>query len=323
MKAEERSLINQQLANVRDMSTKRLATQTVMAETPELERSCRKIRDCSFKRPCNDPNCNHCADGYPHRASPPDQYVYKQKADPKQARGKSKNYRSMGSKWLLKPFQGIPDQQCHPFTLDMFIEERSFDAKASTKRERAKFQSIIQNEMPEAIVRITLDISVFMADQSYQDWSVGSITPRFQHQPPPTEIAMNFHGHGILWHPFLNRNQIGAILRKHYIGPSRLCFSNPVDVEKNTDGYLSGGLEGWGEYAAMEKTEVKFPDHDRNNDNYAAVKSMLLVRDTWPRSSRKISYGDKPNRVKQIQQLIQEAEALNIPLSDVDPTTWL
>lgn len=324
---EERQHLNEALANVRGKAQRRKATRQVMAEIPELQRDHFLIENCSFHRPCNRSGCDHCSGGMPYRDNTRNDYIYEQRADPKQSRNKSKNYRSVAGRWLTKPFGGFPEHECHPFTIDMFLECRDMNGKETTKRERTKFQSFIKSEMPDAVVRIVCDISACLADCQYLFMPDDSVYPSFRNGNRPSEVAMNFHGHGIIWHPYLTKHQIAKKMRLFYPGKDRVCFSNPLQETETADGYLSGGLQGWGEYAGLEQAKADLRFGDPNNDNVAAVRDMLLIRKSWSRSSRKITYGDKSQRVNELQLLssipVQSDNRSDVPISESDDDFYM
>ncbi|MEP4341296.1 MAG: hypothetical protein ABJ042_04860 [Lentilitoribacter sp.] len=300
---EERQRLNVALGKHGTNHGKRKAVRTTSDTMPELEHRNRRRDKCSFHRPCNLPECDYCGGGMPYRSNTKNDDIYQQRADPKQSRNKSKNYRSVAGRWLTEPFNGFPQSQCHPFTIDLFLERRDMNGIETTRRERAKFQEFIKQEMPDAVVRMICDISACLADNQYLFMPDTDIHPSFRNCNRPSEIAMNYHGHGIIWHPFLTSYQIAKKMRHFYPGNGRVCFSNPIPTTETHDGYLSGGLQGWGEYAGLEQTKVDLPFNDPNNDNVSAVRDMLLIRSSWPRSSRKITYGDKAQRVKELQLL--------------------
>lgn len=316
---EERQKLNRALDKKSSNPRRRWAIRVIADSLPELaERNARR-HACSFHRPCNLSECDHCGGGMPHRSNTTNDVVYQQRADKKQSRGKSKNYRSVAGHWLTEPFRGLDPSQCHPFTIDMYLERRDMNGIETTRRERAKFQSFIKQEMPDAVVRIICDISACIAGEQYLFVPNDSVHPSFRTiDTRPSEIAMNYHGHGIIWHPFLTSYQIAKKMRAFYPGEGRICFSNPKPIIESVDGYLSGGLQGWAEYSGREPTDTKFTHSDPNNDQVAAVRDMLLIRNSWPRSSRKIVYGDKANRVGEIQQLMSVSDD-PIVYSDSNP----
>jgi hypothetical protein len=302
MKPEERQKINEELGNFRNMKQKRSAERKIMQATPELHGEYNKMMKCSFHRPCGRSTCDHCGGGIPYRFTQGHEYVYEKKADPKQSRGKSKNFRSRAGHWMMKPFKLLDENRVYPFTIDFYIEDRNMDGKESTRRERVKFQSFLKQEMPDAVVRIICDISICSVNTQYLFIPDDSIHSRYQDNNRLPEFGFNFHGHGLIWHPFLTQSKIKTKLKEFYPGRDRVSFSTPLPVTENKEGYLSGGLQGWAEYAGMEMTKTDLPYDDPDNDNYSAVQSMLLIRRRWRRSARRITFNDKPARVLELSQ---------------------
>ena len=291
---------------------KRWATRIIADQMPELEEENERRRACCFHRPCNRPECDHCGGGMAYRANTKNDYIYSLRADKKQSRGKSKNYRSIAGKWLTEPFWGFPEHQCHMFTIDLSVERRDMNGIEVIRRERPKFQSLVKREMPEAVVRMICDISVCAAHKQFSFIPNDSIHPSFLNGDRMDQVAMNFHGHGRIWHPYLTQYQIAKRMRDFYPGAGRVCFSYPYKETETPDGYLSGGVQGWCEYAGLEKSEAKLPFNDPDNDNVAAVRDMLMIRHSWPRKARKIIYGDKAARVNELQLL----SSLSVPSSE-------
>lgn len=300
---EERQELNRALGDI-SSPVRRKAVRAIAVNLPELDKRNERRRNCSFRRPCNFPECDHCGGGMPYRANTKNDFIYQQRADPKQSRGKSKNYRSVAGRWLTEPFNGFSRLLYHPFTIDMYIEHRSMDGIETTRRERAKFQSFIKQELPDAIVRLICDISTCAVDHQYRFIPDNSVHPLYRDGNRLSEFGFNFHGHGFIFHPFLTRYQIAKKMRAFYPGEGRICFGNPKPTIETVDGYLSGGDQGWAEYGGLEPTTAKLPYTDPINDSVAAVQHMLLIRNSWPRSSRKITYGDKLQRVSGIQMLM-------------------
>lgn len=313
MKSEERQKINEDLGNFRKMKQKRSAEREIMRATPKLHGEYNKIMKCTFHRPCGRPTCDHCGGGIPYRFTQSHELVYEQKADPKQSRGKSKNFRSRAGQWMMKPFKLLDENRVIPFTIDFYIEDRKMDGKETTRRERTKFQSFLKREMPDAVVRIICDVSVCSVNTQYLFIPDDSIHPRYQGDNRLHEFGFNFHGHGLIWHPFFTQSKIKTKLKELYPGRDRVSFSAPLPVTENKEGYLSGGLQGWAEYAGMEMTKTSLANNDPVNDNYSAVQSLLLIRNTWRRSARRITFNDKPARVLELSQSTLQPKQVMAP----------
>jgi hypothetical protein len=111
--------------------------------------------------------------------------------------------------------------------------------------------------------------------------------------PEVGRVGFLFHCHGFIHHPTLSENEVFKFIRDHFLGPFRVAKSAPVPLSLNGYGQEIGGLQGWGEYASMEKTELCFPNTDPSQDNVAIFQAMEKIRLQWSRQSRRFSFNFK------------------------------
>lgn len=299
MNARQRKQANSALRNTKNMPRKLEATQGVLSGMPEMAGEYGRQMECSTHRPCGASICPHCAHGVPFRPAPKTGQapsLTPVKADTSTARGKSRNYRSRGGCWMTAPFAGHDDDRLVAFTLHISLEPMGFDAAKAVIRERAKLRKVLAACMPGAVLRMIFDIDPRLARGTCRGYPDSAIHPSLRGDPRPDVPAYLLHAHGIIYHPSLSQDEVRKLINRHYPGANRACISRKVAPFADPDGHVRGGLEGWGEYAAMEKIVVDFPDGDERYDNVAVAEDMIRIRSNWSRQARRMSYGVRTNR---------------------------
>jgi hypothetical protein len=170
-----------------------------------------------------------------------------------------------------------------------------FDAAKAVIRERAKLRKRLAACMPGAVLTMIFDIDPRSAKGTCRGYPDRAIHPSLRGDPRPDVPAYLFHAHGVIYHPSLSQDEIRKFLNRHYPGLKRICISQKVAPSTDPNGHVRGGLEGWGEYAAMEKIVVNFPDGDERYDNVAVAEDMIRIRSNWSRLARRMSYGVRTN----------------------------
>lgn len=281
----ERKRHNRRLANHRDMDAKRRAERDILRTIPEAEGWVKKLDSCKPSRPCNLSMCNHCAgdgDENSHIKSDSKNYTIRNTG-----RGAKSNYRNRGGVWLFEPFHDRNQNNVHPFTLNLRLCAKDFDPKVVTASVRRELRHFLDQYMPDAVVRGMFDVAV----------KEGPVTRlRYPKNAVDADIGdgdfwLKFHLHGFIWHPRFKQQEIAKYMRQYFAGLNRVAFSNPHKLGESRSGHETGGPEGWGEYAAMEKTELSLNSDDPENDNVAAFKGLTKLRLSWSRQSRRITYG--------------------------------
>ena len=163
--------------------------------------------------------------------------------------------------------------------------------KRTTKQERKRLKKFIKTHMPAAKIRMQFDIAAKQWKDCEASFSQNEIDPSLSAIAASEMPVFMFHAHFTIFHPTLSEAKIAKLMKKEFPGSRRICFSQPLEKQINADGRETGGLEGWGEYASMEKTEVNFPNGNPNWDNVAVFKAMARFRKNWHRSSRRFEYG--------------------------------
>jgi hypothetical protein len=295
MDARQRKKINAALQNTKDMQRKLIATQEVLSGMPDMAVEYAKQMRCSTHQPCGASICRRCATGVPLRAKPDlaRPASLRTKANKTTARANQRNYRSRGGCWLSAPFVDHAPDRLVRFSLHFSLVPMGFDAAKAVKRERERLRKILAAGMPGAVLRMLFDIDPRSPKGTCSGYPDSAIDPSLRGNPRPDVPAYLFHAHGVIYHPTMDADDIRALFNRHYPGRNRVCISKKRELYTDDHGNERGGIEGWGEYAAMEKIVVSFPDGDDRYDNVAVAEDMIRIRKRWPRKSRRMSYGDR------------------------------
>lgn len=312
MRGLHRTRLNTRLANTMNMDGKRKAERDILRTMPEFDAWVAKLDNCKPSRPCNLPMCDHCAGAGAENAHlGPDSKNYTNRNT---GRGAKINYRNRGGDWLLAPFLEFDTDNLHAFTINFRICAKDCDPKLTKASVQREFRYFLDQHMPDAIARMTLDVAVCTGPKSRLGYPERHVDPDII----DGDFWMKFHGHGIIWHPLLGKHDIAKRMRGFYPGPNRVAFSKRYDLDNTADGFEVGGLKGWGEYAAMEKTELALPDGDQENDNVAAFQHLARLRLAWPRQSRRITYGTHKGRGQRNRTLKGITTATSVDVDDAD-----
>ncbi len=131
----------------------------------------------------------------------------------------------------------------------------------------------------------------------------------------PDEVFALLHWHGIVADPFLTKKQVRKILRKDFPGSHRVCVQKVQPERINKDGEITHGAQGFFEYSALDKAEVKFDDVELTVE---AIVGLAKLSTTWNKRNRSFSMGKSlsvtgvqidPNRVIELQ-LMERLDAV-------------
>lgn len=306
----DRAWINTRLGKTKDTKGHFEAKQLVMATVHESAGDLTRINGCDFRRPCNKPGCYFCACAIPrdlprHSVQLPDAVAAARQAA---STTRPRYFRPKGGVWMTEPFRGLPEDMVHPITIDFSLVGWPMNMRDEASIWRTDFKEFIYSTFPDAIIRMRFDISPVWADQAALDYPDHAIAPQFRSDPRPHIPAFNFHGHLLGFFGDASKAEIGTGIRDHYAGQGRVLISTPTEITYDDQGRARGGLQGYAEYASMEKFESKLFDEgnietgEGGCDNVMVFQEHLRLSCTWSRGSRLVKYGDRPDQVRRARE---------------------
>lgn len=208
-----------------------------------------------------------------------------------------RSYSSLAGQRMEMKQAGFPDVMRHPTTILLMPVPLSGDLNAATDlcrpRMRASFASFSFGSQIEGKFQHTKKTAAALAAYFPPD----ELPPYVDPINRPDEVFALLHWHGIIADPFLTKNQVRRILRKDFPGCNRVCVRSIQPERINDQGEITHGGQGYFEYAALDKTDVKL---DTAEQTVAAIVGHAKLSTTWNKRNRFFSMG-KPLAVTGVQ----------------------
>ncbi len=175
---------------------------------------------------------------------------------------------------MEKKQQGFPDVMRHPTTVNNMILPLTADAKSSIDAYRSRMRDALSPLTDGAQVsgrfHFAMETAGYLATIFPQDqWPVG-----FDPINRPDEVFALLHWHGIVADPCLSKQEVRRVIREAFPGCRRVCVATVQPERINKHGEVTHGAQGYLEYSAMEKTEVKLDTTEQKKD--AVIGHALL-----------------------------------------------
>jgi hypothetical protein len=234
---------------------------------------------------------------------------------------------------LLKPFKDLDEAQTFPITVNFFVAHPYETFQALAQFWRKWLRDWLKANIPGATVKLLMDIAPTDISKIPHDYPADAISEALPTNSSGTHPAFLLHAHGFIHHPTMTRAELQKLLKKALAGFRRIAFSTPHPVVIDAQGYATGGLEGWAEYAAMEKTEVNYDcsleGYSTESlsdpttgpwDNVRVTSAMFIARQRWKRQARWITFTPA---VDVHDKHGTQTTAVTRSLSDLRSSTWL
>lgn len=223
-----------------------------------------------------------------------------------------RSYASIAGARMEAKKAGFPDVTRHPTTIDLCIEPLTGNLESTTaiqrKIMRKRLVGFSSGYQIEGMFSYVIKPAAELAHTFPPDlWPDG-----FDPIQLPDELFAMFHWHGDISDPHLSKRQVRQIVKKAFPGSGRVCVRRVQPEREDKNGQKTHGGQGYLEYAAMDKTEIKVtkPEQIRK-----ANVGHAMLGTTWSKRNRTFSMGKPllesgtvidPERV----ELLQMAERL-------------
>lgn len=270
-----------------------------------------KVQACNSKHRCNDQVCPTCSN--PKRSAnrvlqDGHQTVSGVAGHYRTAGGfTAKNYQVAGGSRMAKPFVGLPLILIHPVTINLGMVEVTGNLKIVAKIFRKRLQKLFRKDFPDGIVRGKFDLAFKWGDELSFGISDDGLPDELTDSTPPHRRFAMFHVHLAVFDPHKSRKQVRDILAKEFSGEKRVRVDYARDDLVRSDGTVTNGIQGYLEYASLEKIELDF-----GYASYDAALEWLVLNETWTRPNRNLSFG---KRTEQTVDLIDPERVAELELA--------
>ena len=299
MDKDVRARVNKSLRNRANLEERFAAELKILSSMTEATSDMIRIRGCTRWRPCNRAQCIHCAARVPWDEPRPDPRRELME-DTERRTVADRNFRLRGGCWLTGSFIDLPESEVVPTTLNLMILHPDDNLKEEAARCRARLRKFFKKMMPHAKSKMVMEVSPVWLDQDMREYPEDSSSNLISENGDGLRPAYLLHAHGLIYAQGTARIQIGHMLRREYVGPNRVCLREVRPIVRGDDGKERGGIQGYAEYASMEKIKLDEFDPRTAETGYDLVdvyKEFYILNQKWSRNSRKIKIGF-PNRKK-------------------------
>lgn len=223
-----------------------------------------------------------------------------------------RSYASVAGARMEAKKAGFPDVMRHPTTIDLCIVPLTGNLKSTTaiqrKIMRKRLVGFSSGHQIEGMFSYVIKPASELANTFPPDlWPNG-----FDPIARPDELFAMFHWHGDISDPYLSKREVRQIVKKAFPGSGRVCVRRVQPEREDKNGQKTHGGQGYLEYSAMDKTEIKVtkPEQIRK-----ASVGYAMLTPTWNKRNQTFSMGKPlletgtvidPERV----ELLQVAERL-------------
>jgi hypothetical protein len=208
-----------------------------------------------------------------------------------------RSYSSLAGARMERKQAGFPDVMRHPTTIHLMPVPLSGDLNAATDlcrpRMRACFASFTFGSQIEGKFQYAMKTAAELAAYFPPDELPPYVDPIIR----PDEVFALLHWHGIIADPFLTKKQVRKIVSKAFLGSHRVCVASIQPERTNERGEITHGGQGFFEYSALDKTDVKLNTAEQT---VAAITGHARLSTTWNKRNRFFSMG-KPLAVTGVQ----------------------
>ena len=183
---------------------------------------------------------------------------------------------------------GFPNVMRHMTTINLAIVPTTGNLKATTDivrpRMRCAFTELTEGFQVVGMYQFVMKPAADLADMfPSSEWPQG-----FDPVSRPDEVFGMLHWHGDISDPWKTKRQVRKIVSSAFRGKRRVCVAKVMPEWFTTDGYITGGAQGFLEYASMDKTETKFTNMHQIKDSIIGHARLSY---TWKRKNLTFSMG--------------------------------
>ncbi len=267
---------------------------------PEYAALVDPVKKCTPRHRCNSKYCPHCSNPK-NRTSK--RHVQQERQITKGAcngtstalGALSSNYQVRGGQTMVAPFVGLPLILLHCININLALEDVEGDLREAADEMRKRLHRAVSKLSDGHIVRGKLDMALKAVDDlTFEIIEQGEVVDHTDPDAPSKRMGM-LHIHFALFDPWLSADDIRAVFVDEFPGNKRVCVRAPYEDVVHADGTVTHGLQGFLEYASLEKVEVSF-----GRDSVQAVLEFAKLDMTWNRRNRTFSSGKRPDDINTI-----------------------
>lgn len=293
------------------------AQRAVMENSPDLRPQYWKAVNCTVNRPCNQSSgCLHCAFGVPFREYSTSPFRNVDLQDPEFLRGKSRNFRASAGRGVAGAFDDFGPNELHGVTLGIHFGTKTMDCSRLNRSFRRRFKAYMMKHLPDAVTYLVSDIAGESTATFGRDWPSAEKDPELS--DAAVRAGLYLHAHGFIGVRGVSRVKLRRILKEFLKGSRRVTIEDVEPEFFDEHSRLKGGVEGFIEYAAMEKTDLDLPSDDPEYDNVAMFEAISIARKLWRRNGRKIKINHKGHRANVDHDDYDDRTELELPIVVID-----
>lgn len=199
-----------------------------------------------------------------------------------------RSYASRAGARMEKKQAGFPDVMRHPTTIHCMTVPVSGNLDDATvlcrPRMRACFGSLSVGSQIEGqfqyAMKTAAELSTYFPPS---EWP-----PLLDPINRPHEVFALLHWHGIISDPYLTKSKVRKIVREAFPGSNRVCVRSIQPERVNDNGEITHGGQGYLEYSAMDKADVKLDTPEQTTE---AIVGYAKLSGTWNKRNRSFSMG--------------------------------
>ena len=196
---------------------------------------------------------------------------------------------------MIAPFAGLPLILLHCVTINLALVALDGNLRAEADTMRQRLRRALSKLSDGHIVRGKLDMALkAINDLTFEIIEHGEVVDHTDPGAQSKRMGM-LHIHFALFDPWMSADDIRAILVDEFPGKKRVCVRAPYEDVVHADGTVTHGLQGFLEYASLEKVEISF-----GRDSVQAVLEFAKLDMTWSRRNRTFSSGKRPDDIDTI-----------------------
>ncbi|WP_299779491.1 hypothetical protein [uncultured Roseobacter sp.] len=295
----------------RGLPKQKEAALSVLAQHREFDHITQKVQSCTRKRPCNNKWCTTCSNPRKRRSKrhlKSDRRLTQNACNgTSTALGAlSSNYQVRGGQRMVEPFVGLPLILLHCITINLALVALDGSLCDEIERIKRRLRKALNRLTPGHIARGKFDMVLKTIDGLTFDIPEEELDRTALKSHIAGQRCGMLHIHFVLFDPWMSSEEIRKVLVAEFPGRKRVCVRAPYQDIKHDDGTVTHGVQGFLEYASLEKVEIDF-----GMDSAQAVIEFARLDETWSRRNRNFSTGKRPDDINTIVDTdrVKELEA--------------
>ena len=199
-----------------------------------------------------------------------------------------RSYASRAGERMEKKQSGFPDETRHAVTIMLLAVSLDGNAKLSTDICRPRMRACFINFTFGAQIEGNFQFVLKTAAEVAAILPASELPPNLDAINRPDDLFALLHWHGIVADPHLTKRKVRKIISDAFVGNRRVCVRKIQPERINAHGQITHGGQGYFEYSALQKTEIKFNTYQQTK---AAILGYAILDSTWTKKNRQFSMG--------------------------------